>query len=110
VGARHDPVGTPRSGECFTRELDVSGTSRSVMCSSSHLRRVPARHDSGERASGWRTTSADLCRDALLASQAVEPEDYVIALRREGARLAAAATDLTRPVPSCPEWTVADLV
>jgi uncharacterized protein (TIGR03083 family) len=40
----------------------------------------------------------------------VEPEDYVIALRREGARLAAAATDLTMPVPSCPEWTVADLV
>ena len=42
--------------------------------------------------------------------RAVEPEDYIAALRRDGARLAGAATELTLPVPSCPEWTVADLV
>jgi uncharacterized protein (TIGR03083 family) len=40
----------------------------------------------------------------------VELEDYVAALRRDGAALADAATDLTRPVPSCPDWTAADLV
>jgi uncharacterized protein (TIGR03083 family) len=40
----------------------------------------------------------------------VELEDYIVALRRDGARLAEAATDLRLPVPSCPEWTVADLV
>jgi uncharacterized protein (TIGR03083 family) len=35
---------------------------------------------------------------------------YMTALRRDGGRLADAATDLARPVPTCPEWTVADLV
>jgi uncharacterized protein (TIGR03083 family) len=40
----------------------------------------------------------------------VETKDYIAALRRDGARLAEAAADLTLPVPSCPEWTVADLV
>ena len=40
----------------------------------------------------------------------MELEDYVAALRRDGAALADAATDLTRPVPSCPDWTAADLV
>jgi uncharacterized protein (TIGR03083 family) len=50
------------------------------------------------------------CRGALLASGGVETEDYIAALRRDGARLAEAAADLTLPVPSCPEWTVMDLV
>ncbi|GAA2247546.1 maleylpyruvate isomerase family mycothiol-dependent enzyme [Kitasatospora cystarginea] len=37
--------------------------------------------------------------------------DYIHALRRDGARLAeAAAGNLRSAVPSCPEWTVADLV
>jgi uncharacterized protein (TIGR03083 family) len=40
----------------------------------------------------------------------VELEDYIAALRRDSARLAEAAADLTLPVPGCPEWTVADLV
>jgi uncharacterized protein (TIGR03083 family) len=42
----------------------------------------------------------------------VEPEDYVTALRREGALLAEAAgrAGLRAPVASCPGWTVADLV
>lgn len=40
----------------------------------------------------------------------MELEDYVAALRRDGARLAEAAAELTLPVPSCPEWTVGDLV
>jgi uncharacterized protein (TIGR03083 family) len=42
----------------------------------------------------------------------VEPEDYVAALRREGARLADAAerVGLRAPVAACPGWTVADLV
>jgi uncharacterized protein (TIGR03083 family) len=42
--------------------------------------------------------------------RSVETEDYIVTLRRDGARLAEAAADLTLPVPSCPEWTVADLV
>ncbi|MEV4612750.1 maleylpyruvate isomerase family mycothiol-dependent enzyme [Kitasatospora sp. NPDC049258] len=37
--------------------------------------------------------------------------DHVSALRSEGARLAAAAAGpLDRPVPTCPGWTVADLL
>ncbi|WP_210717430.1 maleylpyruvate isomerase family mycothiol-dependent enzyme [Amycolatopsis acididurans] len=32
------------------------------------------------------------------------------ALRRDGARLADAATDLARPVPSCPGWNVGELL
>jgi uncharacterized protein (TIGR03083 family) len=41
----------------------------------------------------------------------MEPKEYVAALRREGAALAAAAEGrLESTVPSCPEWTVADLV
>ncbi|MDH6575390.1 maleylpyruvate isomerase family mycothiol-dependent enzyme [Kitasatospora sp. MAP5-34] len=37
--------------------------------------------------------------------------DYMYALRRDGARMAeATAGHLALPVPSCPEWTVADLV
>jgi uncharacterized protein (TIGR03083 family) len=35
---------------------------------------------------------------------------YTGALRRDGARLAAGATDLTRRVPACPKWDVGDLV
>jgi uncharacterized protein (TIGR03083 family) len=35
---------------------------------------------------------------------------FADALRRDGARLAAGATDLTLRVPSCPEWVVGDLV
>jgi len=41
----------------------------------------------------------------------MDPADYIAAIRREGAAVAAAAragTDAT--VPSCPGWTVADLV
>ncbi|AXB44873.1 maleylpyruvate isomerase family mycothiol-dependent enzyme [Amycolatopsis albispora] len=37
-------------------------------------------------------------------------EQYRAELARYGTALAAAATDLGRPVPSCPDWTVADLV
>ncbi|HKS47276.1 MAG TPA: maleylpyruvate isomerase family mycothiol-dependent enzyme [Amycolatopsis sp.] len=40
----------------------------------------------------------------------METHDYLAALRRDGARLAEAATDLARAVPSCPEWDVAELV
>lgn len=41
----------------------------------------------------------------------MEPKEYVAALRREGAGLAAAAGGrLGSTVPSCPEWTVGDLV
>jgi uncharacterized protein (TIGR03083 family) len=42
----------------------------------------------------------------------VEPEEYVTALRREGALLAEAAerAGLPAPVTACPGWTVADLV
>lgn len=41
----------------------------------------------------------------------MEPADYLSALRRDGKRMAAAAEGaLDRAVPSCPEWTVADLV
>jgi uncharacterized protein (TIGR03083 family) len=40
----------------------------------------------------------------------VELEDYITALRRDGERLAGAAAELTLPVPSCPEWTVGDLI
>ncbi|MDH6125648.1 maleylpyruvate isomerase family mycothiol-dependent enzyme [Kitasatospora sp. GP82] len=37
--------------------------------------------------------------------------DYAYALRRDGARLAEAASgNLGLPVPSCPGWTIADLV
>lgn len=39
------------------------------------------------------------------------PHDYVDALRRNGQALAdAARTDLSAPVPSCPGWSMADLV
>ncbi|QFU86526.1 maleylpyruvate isomerase family mycothiol-dependent enzyme [Amycolatopsis sp. YIM 10] len=37
-------------------------------------------------------------------------EQYRAELERYGTALAAAATDLSRPVPSCPDWTVGDLV
>ncbi|MFC9326065.1 maleylpyruvate isomerase family mycothiol-dependent enzyme [Kitasatospora sp. NPDC057015] len=42
----------------------------------------------------------------------MDKTDYISALRRDSARLAAAAAEggLTAAVPSCPEWTVADLV
>ncbi|GAA3724294.1 uncharacterized protein (TIGR03083 family) [Spinactinospora alkalitolerans] len=41
----------------------------------------------------------------------MNPAHYSAALRREGAKLAdSAASDLSLPVPSCPEWNVADLV
>jgi uncharacterized protein (TIGR03083 family) len=42
----------------------------------------------------------------------VEPEDYVVAIRREGSLLAEAAdrASLQAPVVACPGWTVADLV
>jgi uncharacterized protein (TIGR03083 family) len=41
----------------------------------------------------------------------MRPEDYVTHLRRDGARLADVAEgNLARPVPSCPEWNVADLL
>lgn len=35
---------------------------------------------------------------------------YAAALRRDGARLAGAAEDLSLPVPTCPSWNVGDLV
>lgn len=35
---------------------------------------------------------------------------YVAALRRDAARLSDAATDLSRPVPACPGWDVAELL
>ncbi|MGA6167923.1 maleylpyruvate isomerase family mycothiol-dependent enzyme [Amycolatopsis magusensis] len=37
-------------------------------------------------------------------------EQYTAELAHYGTALAAAATELSRPVPSCPDWTVADLV
>lgn len=41
----------------------------------------------------------------------MSPQDYVGLLQRDGEALAVAAEDgLDRPVPSCPGWTVADLV
>ncbi|MFF1867774.1 maleylpyruvate isomerase family mycothiol-dependent enzyme [Kitasatospora herbaricolor] len=41
----------------------------------------------------------------------MDTTDYIAALRRDSARLAAAAEgDLAARVPSCPDWTVADLV
>jgi len=42
----------------------------------------------------------------------VEPADYISALRRDGSRIVAVAqaAGLSRAVPSCPGWTVADLV
>jgi uncharacterized protein (TIGR03083 family) len=41
----------------------------------------------------------------------MKPSDYLDALRRSGKRMAAVAEGaLDRAVPSCPEWTVADLV
>lgn len=42
----------------------------------------------------------------------LDPSVYVAALRSEGAALVAAArrADLATPVPSCPDWTVADLL
>jgi len=41
----------------------------------------------------------------------VEPADYLDALRdRSNALLVSARADLDAPVPSCPSWTVADLV
>lgn len=41
----------------------------------------------------------------------MDREDYVAALRRDGERLAeVAAEGMDRPVPSCPGWSVADLV
>ena len=41
----------------------------------------------------------------------MEREDYIDAIRRDGARLAAAAEGrLGDPVPSCPDWDVAELV
>jgi uncharacterized protein (TIGR03083 family) len=41
----------------------------------------------------------------------VDHDTYLEHLRRESeAFLAAAAVDLARPVPACPDWTVADLV
>jgi uncharacterized protein (TIGR03083 family) len=42
--------------------------------------------------------------------QEVEKSAYIRALRRHGTRLADAAIDLTRPVPACPGWNVAELV
>lgn len=41
----------------------------------------------------------------------MQPTEYVEAVRRETAALAAAATfSMDAPVPSCPDWRVADLV
>ena len=41
----------------------------------------------------------------------MEPAEHIAALRREGAAVATAArSGLDAPVPSCPDWTVADLV
>ncbi|MET8545899.1 maleylpyruvate isomerase family mycothiol-dependent enzyme [Kitasatospora sp. NPDC004799] len=42
----------------------------------------------------------------------MEITEHIDALRREGARLAEAAarTDLSAPVPTCPEWQLADLL
>ncbi|MER5636722.1 maleylpyruvate isomerase family mycothiol-dependent enzyme [Kitasatospora sp. NPDC002227] len=41
----------------------------------------------------------------------MDQTDYAYALRRDGARMAeAAAGNLDRRVPSCPEWTVGDLL
>jgi uncharacterized protein (TIGR03083 family) len=41
----------------------------------------------------------------------MEPQEYIAALRREGAALAVASKGrLEAPVPSCPEWDVGDLV
>jgi len=41
----------------------------------------------------------------------VTPDDYLAAIRSDGDALAAAATaNMDRPVPSCPDWTVAELV
>jgi uncharacterized protein (TIGR03083 family) len=41
----------------------------------------------------------------------MEPQEYIAALRHEGAVLAVAAQGrLGAPVPSCPEWDVAELV
>jgi len=41
----------------------------------------------------------------------LHPDRYLEVLRREGDRFAdAAAGELERPVPSCPDWSVADLV
>jgi len=42
---------------------------------------------------------------------ALDPDTYLEHLRRDGDALARAAErDLTAPVPSCPDWTMADLV
>src|SRR5947209_6705526 len=42
---------------------------------------------------------------------AMEPSEYLEAIRANTDRMAeAAAGDLSTPVPSCPEWSVADLV
>jgi uncharacterized protein (TIGR03083 family) len=50
-------------------------------------------------------------KGTLATIPGVEPAEYVAALRREGHRIAAAAEGtLDWVVPSCPEWTVADLV
>jgi uncharacterized protein (TIGR03083 family) len=41
----------------------------------------------------------------------VRPDDFLVHLRADGGRLAdVAETHLTRQVPSCPEWTVSDLL
>jgi uncharacterized protein (TIGR03083 family) len=47
---------------------------------------------------------------ASINDTSLRPEEYLRHLGSDGARLRAVATDLTAPVPSCPEWTVSDLV
>ncbi|WP_223163901.1 maleylpyruvate isomerase N-terminal domain-containing protein [Mycobacterium simiae] len=46
-----------------------------------------------------------------IPSPSVTPDDYILALRRDGNRIAVAADGwFARIVPSCPRWTIADLL
>jgi uncharacterized protein (TIGR03083 family) len=49
-------------------------------------------------------------RIASVHDTSLSPESYLRHLRSDGARLHEAATDLTVMVPSCPAWSVSDLV